>query len=185
MSSSACSCWCRTCPWPGLMITSPWELAAPGMVTGDTNHFMVPQSKLNVSTSAGLMCVMVMSGSSSARSANGQFSEGTHLGGEGALGGQPLHRRGAEEAADPGGTGEHVSRIPGLGDRTAVAEHQDVRVDGDRRVPHRLHPLHRLVQAQRGPCADSARGGQAHMRDQYIGAGPGHLPGLPGVEHIR
>jgi hypothetical protein len=38
------------------MITSPWELAAPGIVTGDTNHFIVPQSKLNVSVCAGLMC---------------------------------------------------------------------------------------------------------------------------------
>jgi hypothetical protein len=44
------------------MITSPWALAAPGIVTGDTNHFMVPQSKLNVSASAGVMCAVVMSG---------------------------------------------------------------------------------------------------------------------------
>jgi hypothetical protein len=35
------------------MITSPWELAAPGIVTGDTNHFIVPQPKLNVSTWSG------------------------------------------------------------------------------------------------------------------------------------
>src|SRR6185437_15819409 len=153
MSSSACSCRCLTCPWPGLMITSPWELAAPGIVTGETNHFIVPQSKLNVSASSGLMCATVMS-DSPVRSAKRQFGEGAHLGGERALDGQPLHGRGAEEAREPGSAGQYVGGILWLRDRPAVAEHQDVRVDGDRRVAHRLHPFHGLVQSQRGPRAD-------------------------------
>src|SRR5215472_519387 len=120
MSSSACSWRCLTWPWPGLMITSPWALAAPGIVTGDTNHFIVPHSKLNVSVCAGLMCVTVMPGSSCTGSAKRQVGEGAHLGGERAFGGQPLHRRRAEEAADPGGACEHVPGVGRLGDRAAV-----------------------------------------------------------------
>ena len=72
-----------------------------------------------------------------------------------------------------------------LGDRPAVAEHQDVRVD--RPAPRRAAPA-RARRPRRASCAvcgaDAALGRQAHVRDEHVGAGLGHRARLVLGEHV-
>src|SRR3954471_8332088 len=57
--------------------------------------------------------------------------------GDGPLDGQALRAGGTEEPGDAGDAVEDHLRVRGLGDRAAVAEHDDVRVHGARGVAHR------------------------------------------------
>jgi hypothetical protein len=57
MISSAFGWLWRAWPRPGLTITSPSVLPAPGMADGVTNHLIDPQSKVIVGTWEGLTSI--------------------------------------------------------------------------------------------------------------------------------
>ena len=84
---------------------------------------------------------------------------------------QPLHRAGAVEADDAFGVIENVLGVGRLGDRAAVAQHQDLAVDALGGVVHCLDASHALVERQRRGRADRALGRQPHVRNQNVGAG--------------
>ena len=66
-----------------------------------------------------------------------------------------------------------------------MAEHDDLGIDPLRHVPDLLDPRHAVVERQRRGRADGTRGRQAHVRDQDIGAGVGHLLCFVRVEDVR
>src|SRR3990172_5556514 len=108
----------------------------------------LPQSKTLVSTSSRItnLLISLLSG--------GNRLETPHVLDHRALGRQPLHRGGSEEADDALGALDHVRGVVRLRDRAAVAEHDDLRVDPPRRVANLLHEAHRLVEGLRrlGPA---------------------------------
>ena len=67
---------------------------------------------------------------------------------------------------------KHVGGILRLGDRAAVAKHDDVRVDRLRRVVHGLDGRNGVVERDRSLCADRTLGRQTDVRHQDIGSGP-------------
>ena len=83
-----------------------------------------------------------------------QFLERSRLAFDGGFRGQPFDAGGAEEAGNAFGVLEDVLRILRLGDRAAVAEHEDVGVGLLRRVADRLHLRGRLLDRQRRVGAD-------------------------------
>ena len=78
-----------------------------------------------------------------------------------------------------------AGRVLGLGDRSAVAEHNDVLPDRGRAIPDGLDLRDAGVERLGGARADRSLGGQSHVGDQHVGAGARHVRGLAGVEHIR
>src|SRR5215212_1060357 len=109
----------------------------PGSETlwSDTSGLMTPQSNVYVGRSAGsISCEGIRTLSSSV----GERLEAAHVLGHRDLGGQALHRGGAEEADDALGAVEHVLGVLGLGERAAVAQHDHVVPHPHGRVAHRL-----------------------------------------------
>ena len=83
------------------------------------------------------------------------------------LGRETLDARRAEEAGDARRALEHVLRVLGLGDRAAVAEHDDVGLaprSRRRASPARASPPRRAISAVFAPI-DPLRG-QSHVRDE-------------------
>src|SRR5262245_19638741 len=72
-----------------------------------------------------------------------------HTARDGDLGRQPLDAGGAEEADDTLGMGENVLSVLGLGDRSAMAEDEDTRIDRLGGIAQCLHTSGRLVERQR------------------------------------
>src|SRR5690625_1281673 len=66
-----------------------------------------------------------------------------------------------------------------------MAENDDLRVHGDRSIPHLLDSLHGIIERQCRARADGSLRGQAHVRHEDIGAGLGHRSRLLGIEDIR
>src|SRR5688572_27613451 len=97
-------------------------MPAPSVASGVTNHLIAPQSNVCVGTAFG-------STACTDSSFDRDGLEAPHGLGQGDFGRQALHARGAEEADDPVRASEYVRGVLGLGDRAAVAEHEDVRVD--------------------------------------------------------
>ena len=87
--------------------------------------------------------------------------------------------------AMPAGVREDVLGVLGLGNRPAVAEHDDVGAHRAGGVVHRLDAGRRLVERQRGLRPDRALGGQAEMGDEHVGAGLGHRLRAVAVEDVR
>src|SRR5215212_9931083 len=83
----------------------------------------------------------------------------------GHFGRQPLHARGTEKPYDAIGLLQDVCRVLGRGDWPSVAEHENVRVLFPGRVVHSLYALDSLIEAERRPGADGARGCETHVRD--------------------
>jgi hypothetical protein len=103
----------------------------------------------------------------------------------GALNREPLDARSAEKPVYAAGVFENEASVIGFGDRAAVADHQHVRIDGSARVANRLYALGGYLQRESSSSANGAFGRQAHMGDEYIGAGLGHQVRLILVEDIR
>ena len=80
---------------------------------------------------------------------------------------------------------EDVLGVLGVGDGPAVAQAEDVGVDPARRVGQGLDLRRRLLEGDGRLRADRARGGQAHVGHEDVGARPGHVSGLLLVEDVR
>src|ERR1700733_8359071 len=102
---------------------------------GSLSHLIVPQSKIWVSTSAGLMnrrpASLDMLVPFAAFRVDAQVFETLYLLSDGTLGGQALDARGAKESADTSGSAEDVLNILRFGDRAAMAEDQNFRMNRD------------------------------------------------------
>src|SRR5262249_16992652 len=112
------------------------------------------------------------------------FLEPSHAASDGNLCRQALDAGGAEEADDALGVVEDILRVLWLGNWPAMTENKDLLTDRLRPVGERLSAAGRLVESQGGPGADGALGGQAHVRDQHVGAGLCHVASLVLVEDI-
>jgi hypothetical protein len=130
---------------------------------GSLSHLIVPQSKSCVSTSAGLMnrrpASLDMLVPFAAFRVDVEVLETLHLLSDGTLRGQPLDARGAKESANPSGSAEDVLNVLRLGDRAAMAEDQNFRMDGDGCLLDSLNAGNRLIECDRGPGADGPFGG--------------------------
>src|SRR5260370_42268438 len=93
-----------------------------------TSGLIRPQSNVWVGMDAGLTSFDGMV-STSFKSVSGYGLETAHRFGDRDLGGQPLHARCTEEADHALGPLQHVGRVLGLCDRTAVAEHHHGAID--------------------------------------------------------
>src|SRR5581483_2245677 len=97
---------------------------------------------------------------------------------------QSLHRGGAVEAmAVPGVLHDEIG-IGRLGDRAAMREHEDIRIDAQGRSGPGADLFRAVFQLQSSVRADSSAGGEAEMADDDIGPGNGHRGGLLLAEHI-
>src|ERR1700678_4270514 len=85
--------------------------------------------------------------------------ETLHLLGDGTLRGQALDARGAKESADTTGSAQDVLNVLRLGNRAAMAEDQNFRMDGDGCLLDGLNAGNRLIARDRGPVADGPFGG--------------------------
>src|SRR3989442_783290 len=140
---------------------------------GSLIHLMVPQSKTIVSTSDG------RTRRSPGRSAisppyrglpTGSFLERKrfeflNLFGDGPLRRKSLHARSSKEARDAARPAQYIDDIVRLGQRPAVADHQDLRVDRHRGVADGLDERHSLIERQGRPGADGSLGGQPRVCD--------------------
>ncbi len=90
-----------------------------------------------------------------------------------------------KKPGDAGGVLQDVLGVLGLGDRAAVAQGDDVRLDRRGRVADRLDQLGRLLEGEgrRGP--DRALRGQPHVGHDHVRAGLRHRARLVGVEDVR
>src|SRR4051794_1353110 len=137
-------------PSPGSGVTSiTTRLFAP-VLAGPQRQPIVPQSNCSCSTSDCFTKVLIALPPWRVGRSDANRLETAHVLGHRDLGGQPFHRRGAEEADDSLGLSDHVGGVLGLGDRAAVAEDEDLGVDALRCVVHRLDQGHALLERLRG-----------------------------------
>src|ERR1700689_2007378 len=141
---------------------------------GSLSHLIVPQSNTWVSTSAGRMnrrpASLDMLVPFAAFRVDVEVLETLHLLSDGPLSGQALNARGAKESADTSGSAEDVLNVFRLGDRAAMAEDQNFRMNGNGCLLNGLNAGHRLIERDRRPGADGPFGGQSHVGDQEVGA---------------
>src|SRR6204780_2014206 len=101
---------------------------------GSLSHLIVPQSNTWVSTSAGRMnrrtASLDMLVPFAAFGVDVEVLETLHLLSDGTLRGQAFDARRAKESADPWGPAQDVLNVLRFGDRAAMAEDQNFRMDG-------------------------------------------------------
>jgi hypothetical protein len=73
----------------------------------------------------------------------------------------------------------------GFRNRSAVAEHDDVWMDGVRGVAYPLNSMSTVFEGGRRHGADRAPNRQTHLRDEDVCVGLGHRRGVLSVDHIR
>src|SRR5262249_40454054 len=98
---------------------------------------------------------------------------------------KPFHRTCAVKAVTMASLAENPSRICGLGNRTAVAEHDSVTAHIESCLGNGVDTINALVECERPLCTDRATGSQAHVCHHNVCAGLRHGFRLLGVEHIR
>src|SRR6478735_5799289 len=180
--SSWSGCLWNACDAPGDSVTSITTKVAQPVEGGSQRMPALPQSNCVTATSScstNLLIGLLL------RSSDGDRLEAAHVLGHRDLGGQALHRGGAEEAGDPLGALDDVGGVVRLGDRAAVAEDEDVGAHPSRRVVHLLDQGHAVVERLRRLGADRAAGGQAHVRDEDVGARLRHRDRLVDREGVR
>ena len=85
--------------------------------------------------------------------------ETLHLLGDGTLRGQALDARGAKESANPSGSAEDVLNVLRLGDRAAMAQDQNFRMDGNGCLLDGLNANNRFIERDGCFGADGPFGG--------------------------
>ena len=91
-----------------------------------------------------------------------------NLFGDGPLRRKSLHARGSKEARDAARPAQYIDDIVRLGQRPAVADHQDLRVDRHRDVADGLDERHSLIEREGRPGADGSLGGQPRVGDDDV-----------------
>src|SRR5690348_17167728 len=109
------------------MVTSMTHRAREPVSSGRLIQPVVPQSKLSVAMSSLVMNLAGMCRAPSLLDLD--RLEAAHVLRHGDLRREALHARCAEEAHDARRVRDDVARVVGLGDGSAVAEAEDVRVD--------------------------------------------------------
>src|SRR4051794_31735930 len=155
---------------------------------GSLSHLMVPQSKIWVSTLAGV---------TKRRPANLAIAapllmilleihllKTHHLIGDCPFGRQAFDARGAKKSCDAFSPTENVFHIFRLCNWAPVTKNQNLRAQGTGRFADGLNAGNRLVQSDSCLGADRALCGQSHVRDQKVGTGFGHGTRLVRVENI-
>src|SRR5271168_3327441 len=155
---------------------------------GSLSHLIVPQSKTWVSTAAGVTkrrpASLDMPVPFTGLFLDAYIFEAAYLLGNGTLGRQALDARGAKESADALGPAENILDIFRFGDRAAVTEDENFRVDGDGRFLDGLYAGNRLVKRDGCFGADGPFRGQAHVCDQKVRAGFRHRDRLIFIKDI-
>lgn len=98
---------------------------------------------------------------------------------------QTLHGACAEEAMHTFGPAQHIGSIFWRRNRSTVAEDQNVWADCDGSVANLLNEPDTLVESLARGGTNGATGCEAHVCDENVGAGGGHLLRLLDVEHVR
>src|SRR3954447_800544 len=118
-------------PSPGSSVTSMTTSDFAPVFAGRQRQPIVPQSKPSCSTSACVtnLLITLLPGQASACpcALDGNCLEAAHVLGHRDLCREALHRGGAEEPDHALRARDHVGRVVRLGDRAAVAQHEDVR----------------------------------------------------------
>src|SRR5437867_4257780 len=146
----------KSWPEPGSSVTSMTTICRAPVFPGMQRQPIVPQSNSSWRTSDCFTKVLIVLLS------EGDRLEAAHVLGHRSLGRQPIHRGGSDEADHALGVREHVRGVVRLGDRTAVAEHEDVRLDAPGCVVHRLDEGHALLECLRGRGAGLPARREAH-----------------------
>ncbi len=115
---------------------------------------------------------------------SGNFGESGGLFFDGALGGEPFHGTGAVESVDTPAIFQDVVRVVGFGNGSAVAQHDDVVVDAFCGVHNGIDQCNAFLEGFCGLRADGTGGGEAHVRDEDIGAGIGHVGGVFRIKDV-
>src|SRR5262249_29459311 len=153
---------------------------------GSESHLIVPQSNTCVSTSAGVTNRRpAISAIAAPSAAKRQTLEAFHLLGYSAFNWETLHAGRTKESGNALRPFEYVCDVLRLGDRAAMTEHKNFRINRNGCFADGLNPGDRFFKCQAGCCANRPLGCQSHMRDDKVGASPCHGLRILFVKNIR